>query len=322
MMQMGLLEAVDKPKPTTLETRTVDTEQIGGRHRMDKLYANRKLAQGYPGLERRAFEWYTNALEELDKLRPGERSAYVDRLFTRLDRLVGLDRIKDVLVLGCGPRPLLAEALIRKSYNVVGVEPVPSLARSAAKYLGSSDNILQGSAEEIPLPSNSQDLVISESVLEHVDSPIKSLNEIFRALRPGGLTFISTTNRHRISLKGDNGEYNLKYFNWLPGIIKESFVFHHLHYEPSLANYSLRPAVHWYSYADLCKLGRQAGFHQFYSVLDVTEYDAPSIAKSRIRTLLLNKVKFNPWLRALALTQIGGDGIFMLKRDDKAEIGT
>jgi ubiquinone/menaquinone biosynthesis C-methylase UbiE len=279
---------------------------------MDKLYKNRKLAQGYPGLERLAFEKYIAILDELEKERSDER-LLIEKLLAWLDRLVDLGELKNVLVLGCGPRPLPIKVLIQKNYDAVGVEPIPSFMNSARKYLGSPDRILEGSAEEIPLPSNSQNLVICESVLEHVDSPTKSLDEVFRILRPGGVAYIVTTNRYRISLKGDNGEYNVRFFNWLPDTIKESFVFHHLHYDPSLADYTLRPAVHWYSYADLCKLGRQAGFHQFYSILDLLELDDPSVAKSKVRRFLLNKLKFNPWLRALALTQIGTP-MFMLTR--------
>jgi ubiquinone/menaquinone biosynthesis C-methylase UbiE len=279
---------------------------------MDKLYKNRKLAQRYPHLEGLAFEKYIAILDELEKERSDER-LLIEKLLAWLDRLVDLGEHKNVLVLGCGPRPLPIKILIQKNYNAVGVEPIPSFISSAKKYLCSPDRILEGSAEEIPLPSNSQDLVICESVLEHVDSPTKSFDEVFRILRPGGVAYIVTTNRYRISLKGDNGEYNVRFFNWLPDTIKESFVFHHLHYDPSLADYTLRPAVHWYSYADLCKLGRQAGFHRFYSILDLLELDDPSIAKSKVRRFLLNKLKFNPWLRALALTQIGTP-LFMLKR--------
>ena len=263
-------------------------------------------------MERQAFEKYIAILDELEKERSDER-LLIEKLLAWHDRLVDLGELKNVLVLGCGPRPLPIKVLIQKNYNAVGVEPIPSFMSSARKYLGSPDRILEGSAEEIPLPSNSQDLVICESVLEHVDSPTKSFDEVFRILRPGGVAYIVTTNRYRISLKGDNGEYNVRFFNWLPDTIKESFVFHHLHYDPSLADYTLRPAVHWYSYADLCMLGRQAGFHRFYSILDLLELDDPSIAKSKVRRFLLNKLKFNPWLRALALTQIGTP-MFMLKR--------
>lgn len=279
---------------------------------MDELYAHRRLAQGHPDLERLAFEKYMSILDEQEKEHPGSGTS-VNQLLAWLQRLVGLSALRDVLVLGCGPRPLTVKALTQMNYNAVGVEPVPSFVGSAEEYLGSPERVLEGSAEEIPLPSDSQDLVICESVLEHVDSPTKSLDEIFRVLRPGGIVFIGTTDRYRISLRGYTGEYDIRHFNWLPDVVKESYVFHHLHYDPSLANYSLRPAVHWYSYAGLCRLGRQAGFHQFYSVLDLLDTSDPLISKSKARKFLLKKLKFNPWLRALALTQ-RSTPMFMLKR--------
>lgn len=279
---------------------------------MKNIYANRRLAQGYPDLEKTAFEEYMTLIGEHKPKRP-DAGFSVEKLLPRIDRLVDLSEIKNVLVLGCGPRPQSVETLLERGFDAVGVEPVPSFFRAAREYLVPPERVLEGSAEEIPLPDSSQDLIICESVLEHVDSPTKSLAEVFRVLKPGGATYIYTTNRYAFSLKGKNGEYNVPYFNWLPPVVKESFVFQHLHYDPSLANYSLRPAVHWYSYADLCRLGRQAGFHQFYSLLDLLDAEDPAIAKSKARTFALNKLKYNPWLRALALTQ-KGNHIFMLKR--------
>jgi ubiquinone/menaquinone biosynthesis C-methylase UbiE len=285
-------------------------------YRMEKLYEDRKLEQGYPAMEKLYLDAYITNLQQLEQEQ--ESTTSVNRLMIQLGRLVDPGELKDILVLGCGPQPLTVKTLVQKNYNAVGVEPVNSFVRSAEKYLASLGRVLEGSAEAIPLPSNSQDLILCEGVLEHVDSPTKSLDEIFRVLRPGGIVYIHTTNRHRISLKGANGEYNVRYYNWLPDIVKESFVFHHLHYDPSLANYTLRPAVHWYSYSDLCKLGRQAGFYQFYSILDLQEMEDLAIAPNRVQKLLLKnqflwkRLKFNPWLRSLALTQTGS--ILMLKR--------
>ena len=279
---------------------------------VNHLYAKRRLAQGYPNLDTLAFEQFTSTLEKNEN--EGANAALrSETLLKLLDRLVGLSELNNILVLGCGPRPLRIKTLMEENYDVVGVEAASSFVRSAEKYLGSSGRVLEGAAEEIPLPSNSQDVVICESVLEHVDSPTKSLDEIFRVLGPGGVAFIETTNRYRISLRGANSEYNVKYYNWLPDTVKESFVFHHLHYDPRLANYTSRPAVHWYSYADLCRLGRQAGFGHFYSILDLLDVSDPLVAKSRARRFLLKKLKFNPWLRALTLTQRGSP-MFMLKR--------
>jgi len=43
-----------------------------------------------------------------------------------------------------------------------------------------------------------------------------------------------------IFIPGRNGEFNVKYFNWYPSLLKESIVFHHLHYKPTLANFTQR----------------------------------------------------------------------------------
>jgi ubiquinone/menaquinone biosynthesis C-methylase UbiE len=151
-------------------------------------------------------------------------------------------------------------------------------------------------------------------VLEHVDSPTRSLEEMHRVLRPGGIAFVVTTNRHCISLAGWNAEFNVRFFNWLPQVVKESYTFRHLHYEPRLANYTARPAVHWYTYSDLCKLGRNAGFTQFYSPLDLLASDDERFRNSPLRRLLLARMKSSAWVRSLvlSLTYYGGM-VIMLK---------
>ena len=55
---------------------------------------------------------------------------------------------------------------------------------------------------------------------------------------------MATTNRYRFSPTGSNDEFRVRFFNWFPRIVKESYVFQHLHFDPTLANYSPRPAVH------------------------------------------------------------------------------
>jgi 2-polyprenyl-6-hydroxyphenyl methylase/3-demethylubiquinone-9 3-methyltransferase len=275
---------------------------------LSEIYQSRRLAEAYPGLEGMALERFVATLES-----QGDETARIDRLLARLGRLVDLGGRKNAVVIGCGPRPQTVRFLAEKGFNVVGVEPVPSFVRSACEYLGSTDQVIEGAAEKIPLADESQQLVFCDSVLEHVVSPSKSLDEMCRALAPGGIAFITTTNRHKFSVKGQNGEYRYRFFNWLPKLVKECLVFQHLHYNPKLANYSLLPAVHWFTYSELCALGREAGFAQFYSLLDLLDANDPAIKQSRAKRWALNKFKFNPWLRALALTQ-KGDTIIMLKK--------
>ena len=95
-------------------------------------------------------------------------------------------------------------------------------------------------------------------------------------------------------------------------MVRESYVFAQLHYRPGLAHYSPRPAVHWFSFADLCDAGRQVGFARFYSPYDLL-YLARSAATPAWRFRLRHWRRCHPWIRALAVSQMGGD-IFMWKR--------
>jgi len=277
------------------------------------LYAERKLSEGFPDLERLAFEQFVTS----QRAKPDD-TPRVEWLLRLLGRLIDLAGKQTICVIGCGPVPQPIRILRSMGYSVTGVEPVPLFVKAAGEYLNDPAAVVQGAAESIPLPSESQDLVVFDNVLEHVESPLVSLTEIFRVLKPGGVTYLTTTNRHRFSVTGENFEYNVPFFNWYPRLLKESYIFRHLHYEPRIANYTERPAVHWFSFADLCAVGRLAGFAQFYSPLDLrTRADARDSRNPIKRWMLggwpLSAVQRNPLLRSLALTQLGGE-IIMLKR--------
>ncbi|MGB3634283.1 MAG: hypothetical protein WA982_09610, partial [Rubrobacteraceae bacterium] len=118
---------------------------------MREPYNDRKLSEGYPGLEGRAFAEYMAIVEEHESKQP-DSGFSVEKLLNRVDRLVDLSEIRNVLVLGCGPKPQSVEFLLREGYEATGVEPVRLFASSAQEYLGSTEKIIEGSAEEIPLP--------------------------------------------------------------------------------------------------------------------------------------------------------------------------
>jgi SAM-dependent methyltransferase len=273
---------------------------------MTDLYEGRYLSNGYPNLEKMAVQYYKQQQTATTR---------TQEIFACIERLVNMNQgLKTVCIIGCGPNPASVRETLERGYDAIGIEPVKEFAEEAAKSLGDPCRIQRASSENLKLPDNSQRVVIFQSVLEHVDSPTKSLLEAFRVLSPGGVAFIYTTNRLRISLTGKNEEFNVRFFNWFPNLVKESYVFKHLHYDPSLANFTSRPAVHWYNYTDLCSLGRTAGFSQFYSFVDLTDFDSPSVKKQPWKKFLLRKIRHNPWLRALALWQFG-NSIFMVKRE-------
>jgi ubiquinone/menaquinone biosynthesis C-methylase UbiE len=267
------------------------------------------MLEGYPGLSEPALETYRATLAT----RPEEQPR-VQMIVACLDRLIGMHDARKILVVGCGPQPDVMKVLSEMGYAILGVDPVPEVLEAARAYLGDEGSVLAGSAERLPNESESQDVVMLESVLEHVDSVGASLAEIHRVLAPGGVAYIITSNRHRLR---NNMEFNVPVFQILPDVVKESYVFRHLHYEPSLANYAERPAVHWFTYAELCRFGREAGFFQFYSHLDLKDPGESSFAGGKlarqVKASVLKGVQRSAWLRAAALTQLGGQ-IFMVKR--------
>jgi SAM-dependent methyltransferase len=279
-------------------------------------YRDRRLVEGYPGLDALSLEWFQATLARQPDDRPR-----MQMILGYLDHLIDIGQRRNFVVVGCGPRPEPIRVLREMGFNVVGVEPVQKFVVAARRYLGDEGAVLGGRAEELPNASESQDVVILESVLEHVESVGASLAEAHRVLVPGGVSYISTTNRYRVR---SDAEFNVRLFPWLPSLVKESYVFRHLHYEPSLANYAERPAVHWFTFAELCQLGREAGFFQFYSHLDlktpsVSHFSGRDLTR-RLKAKALNQVQSNPWLRALALSQRGGT-IFMVKRDESKSEG-
>ncbi len=96
------------------------------------------------------------------------------------------------LDVGCGAGYSLMKAKIEFDCKVVGIDPEPG-AHGVGRYTSEewkSLPIIQGSAENLPFDDNSFDVVYSSHVLEHVSSEKKTLEEIQRVLKPGGVLVI------------------------------------------------------------------------------------------------------------------------------------
>jgi SAM-dependent methyltransferase len=273
-------------------------------------YVGEKVRSRRPALPKRLFTAVENLLDERTHPRP-PRS--VSEILACVDLLLDAARLGgQAAVIGCGPRPETMVELAARGHEVVGVEPVEESLRQAAAFLAGRAAVVRGTAERLPLADGSQALLLLENVLEHVDSVAASLAESHRVLKPGGVLFVRTTNRTRFSATGINWEYSTRFFNWFPRMVKESYVFAQLHYRPELARYSPRPAVHWFSFPDLCACGRAAGFARFYS-----PYDLLYLTRRASTPAWLFRARHwcrrQPWLRAAMVSQMVGD-IFMWKR--------
>jgi SAM-dependent methyltransferase len=280
---------------------------------MSDLYEQRKLSEGYPNLDELAVDYFVRVQSQ----RPDD-TARVLRVVKLIDRLIAIPAAASMCVIGCGPVPRTLKVLRESGYRAFGVEPIPEFVARAREFLGDPESVQIGAAECLPFADKSMDVIFLESVLEHVESPQKSLSELFRVIRPGGVAYVGTTNRQRFAIT--NAEFRVPFLSHFPRLLKESYVFSHLHYRPALANFTRRPAVHWFSYADLCALGREAGFAQFYASIDLRRPEDQIHTRNPILRLMRTGLFFrmlqrNAWLRSLALTQIGSD-IFMWRRGE------
>lgn len=99
------------------------------------------------------------------------------------------DRVLDI---GCGAGvdALVAAILVGPDGVVTGVEMIPEMLGRAKKNLALADldnvSFLEASAEDLPLPDSSVDVVISNGVFNLVIDKGKALAEAFRVLKPGG----------------------------------------------------------------------------------------------------------------------------------------
>jgi ArsR family transcriptional regulator len=96
---------------------------------------------------------------------------------------------------GAGMDAFLAANRVGKSGKVIGIdftEKMVKKARQNAKSNGFSNvEFKLGDIEDLPIPNNSIDVVLSNCVINLVPDKSKAFSEAYRVLRPGGSMYIS-----------------------------------------------------------------------------------------------------------------------------------
>ncbi|VBA49963.1 Ubiquinone/menaquinone biosynthesis C-methyltransferase UbiE [Mycobacterium pseudokansasii] len=114
------------------------------------------------------------------------------------DRLVGLsgaaagERVLDV---GCGTGYFARRiaGAVGSGGSVVGIDPSQSMLDYARRHAPANCTFVAAGAEDLPLPDQSFDLVVSSLSFHHfpVERRADAVFEMFRVLRPGGRLFVA-----------------------------------------------------------------------------------------------------------------------------------
>jgi SAM-dependent methyltransferase len=85
-------------------------------------------------------------------------------------------------------------------------------AQNVGRELGLSPDIELGNIEETDIGAGQWDVIIAQSVFEHVQNWRLGLQKVYAGLKPGGVLFFESTNK----FAPVSGEYHLPFYGWLP----------------------------------------------------------------------------------------------------------
>jgi len=151
--------------------------------------------------------------------------------------------------IGCGPGAQ-SQLWAADGHRVHGLDvnaELIDLARQRAAQAGQAIDFRVGSATDLPWADGSMDVCLAPELLEHVPEWRPCLDEFARILRPGGVLFLSTTNR----LCPVQQEFDLPLYSWYPAPVKRRVERLVTTTRPELANYATYPAVHWFTFYGL-----------------------------------------------------------------------
>jgi SAM-dependent methyltransferase len=111
-------------------------------------------------------------------------------------RRLALDTVRDALDVGAGQGhwTRVVAGMLSPDARVVGVEREPDWVAEANRRARPNQTFVQGSAEALPFPDASFDLVTCQTLLIHVADPAVVLAEMWRVLRPGGRLMVAEPN--------------------------------------------------------------------------------------------------------------------------------
>lgn len=127
--------------------------------------------------------------------------------------------------------------LSNKALEVIGVDiDIESVQNAKEKYLKDNLRFIVGNADNIPVESNSIDIVVSFETIEHHDKHEEMFLEIKRVLKDDGILIMSSPDKKYYSdLTGQYNPFHVKelYFKEFKELVNKSFQFTKYYYQNS-----------------------------------------------------------------------------------------
>ena len=202
------------------------------------------------------------------------------REYERFRRLLPIRTPLRVLDIGCGTGAWSVH-WVALGCKVTGVDfdaDFIARARRREGLLGTGrfEGIV-ADATNLPRNCGDFDVVLLNSLLEHVPDWRAAVSEAARMLAPGGLLLLHTTNRYHPF----QGEVNhFPFYPWLPRPVRDRTLSWIMKHRRDLVNYTDYPAVHWFSYPQLSGVLRDMNL-EVYDRLDLMD----SAQLSRLRAI-------------------------------------
>jgi len=115
-----------------------------------------------------------------------------------VSRLVPKEAVSEILDIGCGTGRYSAALAAHFDARVVAVDPSEKMLAEARKKVSERVRYERASAESLPLPDASVDMVFMSMVFHHFDDPDQAVRECRRVLRRSGAVCLRAATIDRI----------------------------------------------------------------------------------------------------------------------------